>query len=40
MGELPTNGAPAAVSNAVADALVGVGVELPITAEKVWRAFR
>jgi carbon-monoxide dehydrogenase large subunit len=38
MGELPTNGAPAAVANAVADALGGVVVELPLTPEKVWRA--
>jgi len=38
VGELPTNGAPAAVANAVADALGGRHVELPMTAEKVWRA--
>jgi carbon-monoxide dehydrogenase large subunit len=38
VGELPTNGAPAAVANAVADALGGAGVELPMTAEAVWRA--
>ncbi|MGG5823793.1 xanthine dehydrogenase family protein molybdopterin-binding subunit [Falsiroseomonas sp. HW251] len=39
VGELPTNGAPAAVANAVADA-VGAHVELPMTAEKVFRALR
>ncbi|WP_237214802.1 xanthine dehydrogenase family protein molybdopterin-binding subunit [Falsiroseomonas oryziterrae] len=38
VGELPTNGAAAAVANAVADALGGRAVELPATAEKVWRA--
>jgi carbon-monoxide dehydrogenase large subunit len=38
VGELPTNGAPAAVANAVADALGGAVLDLPITAEKVWRA--
>ena len=38
VGELPTNGAPAAVANAVADALGGRHVELPMTAERVWRA--
>lgn len=37
VGELPTNGAPAAVANAVADA-IGARVELPMTAERVWRA--
>jgi carbon-monoxide dehydrogenase large subunit len=37
VGELPTNGAPAAVANAVADA-VGAHVELPMTAERVWAA--
>jgi carbon-monoxide dehydrogenase large subunit len=40
VGELPTNGAPAAVANAVADALGGAGVELPMRAEAVWRALR
>jgi len=40
VGELPTNGAAAAVANAVADALGGTGIELPITSEKVWRALR
>ncbi|MBU8542902.1 MULTISPECIES: xanthine dehydrogenase family protein molybdopterin-binding subunit [Roseomonadaceae] len=40
VGELPTNGAPAALANAVADALGGVRVELPMTPERVWRALR
>lgn len=39
MGELPTNGAPAAVANAVADAL-GRAVALPVTPEQAWRALR
>ncbi|MBV8413295.1 MAG: hypothetical protein JOY64_37125, partial [Alphaproteobacteria bacterium] len=41
VGELPTNGAPAAVANAVLDALRPYGVrhlDMPFTAEKVWRA--
>ena len=41
VGELPTNGAPAAVGNAVVDALRPLGVrhiDMPITAQKVWRA--
>ncbi|WP_270936973.1 xanthine dehydrogenase family protein molybdopterin-binding subunit, partial [Falsiroseomonas oryzae] len=38
VGELPTNGAPAAVANAVADALGGRRVALPMTAERVWAA--
>ena len=41
VGELPTNGAPAAYGNAVLDALRADGVrhiDLPITAQKVWRA--
>ncbi|WFU31339.1 xanthine dehydrogenase family protein molybdopterin-binding subunit [Bradyrhizobium brasilense] len=41
VGELPTNGAPAAVANAVVDALRPLGVrhlDMPITAYKVWRA--
>ncbi|HEY6983158.1 xanthine dehydrogenase family protein molybdopterin-binding subunit [Reyranella sp.] len=41
VGELPTNGAPAAVANAVLDALRPLGVrhlDMPITAYKVWRA--
>ena len=33
-----TIGTPAAVANALADALGGRRVELPFTAEKVWRA--
>ncbi|PZW36983.1 carbon-monoxide dehydrogenase large subunit [Humitalea rosea] len=43
VGELPTNGAPAAVANAVLDALAGDGVthiELPMTPERVWAALR
>ena len=43
VGELPTNGAPAAIANAVLDALRSLGVrhiDMPITAQKVWRAIR
>jgi carbon-monoxide dehydrogenase large subunit len=41
VGELPTNGAPAAVANAVMDALPGVRhLDMPITAEKVWKALQ
>ncbi|NKE43770.1 xanthine dehydrogenase family protein molybdopterin-binding subunit [Roseomonas frigidaquae] len=40
VGELPTNGAPAAVANAVADALEGAHVELPMTPQRVWHALR
>jgi carbon-monoxide dehydrogenase large subunit len=43
VGELPTNGAPAAVANAVVDALAADGVrhvELPMTAERVFAALR
>jgi carbon-monoxide dehydrogenase large subunit len=43
VGELPTNGAPAAVANAVADALAADGVahvELPMTPARVWAALR
>lgn len=43
LGELPTNGALAAVSNAVADALRPLGVRLPdppFTPERVWRVLR
>jgi len=43
VGELPTNGAPAAVANAVLDALAPFGVrhlDMPLTAEKVWQAMR
>ncbi len=39
MGELPTNGAPAAVANAVADA-IGRHLDLPLTPERVWSALR
>ena len=41
VGELPTNGAPAAVGNAVVDALRPLGVDhvdMPITAQKIWKA--
>ena len=41
VGELPTNGAPAAVANAVLDALAPLGVrhlDMPLTAERVWQA--
>jgi carbon-monoxide dehydrogenase large subunit len=41
VGELPTNGAPAALANAVLDALRPLGVrhlDMPITAQKVWQA--
>jgi carbon-monoxide dehydrogenase large subunit len=41
VGELPTVAAPAAVANAVLNALASVGVrhiDTPLTAEKVWRA--
>jgi len=41
VGELPTNGAPAAVANAVMDALRRFGVrhlDMPLTPEKVWQA--
>jgi carbon-monoxide dehydrogenase large subunit len=43
VGELPTNGAPAAVANAVLDALRPFGVrhiDMPITAAKVWTALQ
>ncbi len=43
VGELPTNGAPAAIGNAVLDALRPFGVrhiDMPITAQKVWRAIQ
>jgi carbon-monoxide dehydrogenase large subunit len=43
VGELPTNGAPAAVANAVMDALAPLGVrelQLPITAQRVWEGLR
>jgi len=41
VGELPTNGAPGAVANAILDALRPLGVrhlDMPLTAHKVWRA--
>jgi carbon-monoxide dehydrogenase large subunit len=40
VGELPTNGAPAAIANAVLDALRPFGVrhlDMPLTAEKIWQ---
>ena len=43
VGELPTVAAPAAVANAVMDALSGVGIrhiDTPLTSEKVWRALQ
>jgi carbon-monoxide dehydrogenase large subunit len=43
VGELPTNGAAAAVANAVIDALAADGVvhiELPMTSQRVWDAIR
>ena len=43
VGELPTNGAPAAIANAVMDALAADGVrhiELPLTPQRVWDALR
>ena len=41
IGELPTNGAPAAIANAVLDALRPLGVrhlDMPLTPHKVWQA--
>ena len=43
IGELPTNGAPASLGNAILDALRSLGVrhiDMPITAQKVWQATR
>ncbi|HEX9555852.1 MAG TPA: xanthine dehydrogenase family protein molybdopterin-binding subunit [Reyranella sp.] len=43
VGELPTNGAPAAIANAVLDALRPLGVrhlDMPLTAHKVWQALQ
>ena len=43
VGELPTNGAPVAVANAVLDALRPFGVrhlDMPITAAKIWQALQ
>ena len=41
IGELPTVAAPAAITNAVMDALYSTGVrhiDTPLTPEKIWRA--
>ncbi len=41
VGELPTNGAPAAVANAVLDALRPLGIrhiDMPLTAHRIWTA--
>ena len=43
IGELPTVAAPVAIANAVIDALATYGIghlDLPLTAEKIWRATR
>ena len=43
IGELPTVAAPVAVANAVLDALAPCGIrhlDLPLTAEKIWRAMQ
>jgi carbon-monoxide dehydrogenase large subunit len=43
VGELPTNGAPVALANAVLDALRPLGVrhiDMPLTAHKVWAALQ
>ncbi len=43
VGELPTNGAPVAVANAILDALRPLGVrhlDMPITAQKIWQALK
>jgi aerobic carbon-monoxide dehydrogenase large subunit len=43
VGELPTNGAPVVLVNAVLDALAPLGVrhlDMPLTAEKVWQALQ
>jgi carbon-monoxide dehydrogenase large subunit len=43
VGELPTVAAPAAIANAVLDALSGFGVrhiDTPLTPEKIWRAMQ
>ncbi len=43
IGELPTVAAPAAVANAIMDALAPFGIrhlDLPLTAEKIWRAMQ
>ena len=43
VGELPTNGSPAAVATAILDALRPLGVrhlDMPITAQKIWQALK
>lgn len=43
VGELPTNGAPAAVANAVLDALRPLGVrhlDMPLTPYRIWKALQ
>ena len=43
VGELPTNGAPAAAANAILDAVRPLGVrhlDMPITAQKIWQALK
>jgi aerobic carbon-monoxide dehydrogenase large subunit len=43
IGELPTVAAPVAVANAIMDALAPLGIrhlDLPLTAEKIWRAMQ
>ena len=40
IGELPTNGAPAALGNAVMDAIGARHIDMPITAERVWKALQ
>ena len=43
VGELPTNGAPAALANAVLDALRPLGVrhlDMPLTPHKIWKALQ
>lgn len=43
VGELPTNGAPAALANAVLDALRPLGVrhiDMPLTPHKIWQALQ
>ena len=43
IGELPTVAAPAAVANAVLDALSSLGVrhiDTPLSPEKIWRALQ
>jgi carbon-monoxide dehydrogenase large subunit len=43
VGELPTNGAPAALGNAIVDALRPLGVhhlDMPMTASRIWTALK